>query len=1061
MTPLFRHTVVRPRRARPTGLAVTACAALLAAATGPLAPGTASAAPATPASPASPASPQETVVPAALRSTYTSASLYAAGTLTGADGAGSQGYFHRLEGYSGLVWSRYDGGAPVSVPKPDGTYYTSATGSDVLAYRYTDHVDLWDATDGSTRTVRLPEGQGVLAVYGTTVVSYHSSTAEDGTATRVMHLLTSGPDGTTADVPVVGAPQDEVLGQPLGADATGVLFRSGKADGTHRMVLVDRETGLVQGWTQPLPSGYYRAKISSGHIVVYSTTASTVLVLPRSDVSATPVEVALDSGFAKPGQELALVGDWLVYRPGAVTALRATPMAGGDSVTVLTGSDTGLVAAPDGSALAIGRTSAALDDRGVQHIRSGDGTAPAVTTVRALPRPPVPIEGLTLSQGRLVDAETATGRRTPYVRNVAVTGAPDYGERSLLHPGTSVVMDDCPVTDPGCAAVLDVGDGRIAWLERRSTGTDLLRINGPGTYDYYDRGVPAGGRITDVSVKYLIHTTADKQTVYPLTGGGSPLTRTPTAAAVWADLLWTPGATPGSVSALDLVRRKTVETVDTGAGCAPQELQAVGRRLYWSCGPDGPAGVYDRTTKTSVAVPSGEALLGDGYVVTHDRQAGRLNLTTVDSGPATTRVIGELPDTGTSQRHVRWTVDRYSGNVAYVDAQERVHLVPSGVTSSQPLTTLWEEGTTLVDAEWPADRAGMRGTAAFDGVFSKPIASWTFVARDRNTGRVVDRLQGTDARGRLDVQWTGMDPAKQYRTPLPNGRYTWELTAAPADGQGPALHRLGTVTLHGGLPVRRDHAGYGMQPDAVADLLTLDSHGALTFQQGNGAGKFSGTTPGRGWSTSVTAVPFGDLNKDKCNDVLVRMADGSLRAYRPPCGQPLTPSAAHRTLSGGTGWKAYDVLTAPGDLTGDGLTDLLARKASTGDMHLFAAKTDGTLAAGKKIASGWSSYTKVAGAGDLNGDGLGDVLARYKDGTLYRFYGTKGGLSKTRVKLFSKWGASYNAVVGVGDITSDGKPDLVARDTSGTLWRQNGDGRGSFGAPTKITTGWKAYKGVF
>jgi hypothetical protein len=234
--------------------------------------------------------------------------------------------------------------------------------------------------------------------------------------------------------------------------------------------------------------------------------------------------------------------------------------------------------------------------------------------------------------------------------------------------------------------------------------------------------------------------------------------------------------------------------------------------------------------------------------VTHDRPAGELDLTTVDTGTAATRAIGELPDTGVSQRHVRWTVDRYSGNAAYVDGQERVHLVPVGTTTTQSLTTLWEQHATSVDATWPADRAGMIGTAVFDGTFSKPVASWTLVVRDKNTGRVVDQRQGGEIRGRLDVQWTGMDPAKQYKAPLPNGLYTWELTANPADTQGPELRRSGSVRLYDAQPVRRDYAGFGAQPDAIADLLTLDAHGTLAFQQGNGAGKFSGATSGKRWS---------------------------------------------------------------------------------------------------------------------------------------------------------------------------------------------------------------------
>jgi hypothetical protein len=37
----------------------------------------------------------------------------------------------------------------------------------------------------------------------------------------------------------------------------------------------------------------------------------------------------------------------------------------------------------------------------------------------------------------------------------------------------------------------------------------------------------------------------------------------------------------------------------------------------------------------------------------------------------------------------------------------------------------------------------------------------------------------------------------------------------------------------------------------------------------------------------------------------------------------------------------------------------------------------------------------------------------------------------------------------------------VARDTAGNLWRQGGDGKGSFGARVKIGSGWQGYKGLF
>jgi hypothetical protein len=173
---------------------------------------------------------------------------------------------------------------------------------------------------------------------------------------------------------------------------------------------------------------------------------------------------------------------------------------------------------------------------------------------------------------------------------------------------------------------------------------------------------------------------------------------------------------------------------------------------------------------------------------------------------------------------------------------------------------------------------------------------------------------------------------------------------------------------------------------------------------------------------------------------------------------PYRSCASHTSL--GTGWNAYNVLTAPGDLTGDGRTDLLARKASTGDVWLFANDGAGKLRAGVKSRS-WPAYKKIVGAGDLNGDGFGEVLALDKAGTLWRYDGTGSGQVKERVKVFSNWGASYNVIVGVGDITGDGRSDLVERDTAGNLYRNAGDGRGSFGSRVRIASGWQGYKGVF
>ncbi|MFI9150667.1 FG-GAP repeat domain-containing protein [Streptomyces sp. NPDC053367] len=989
--------------------------------------------------------PQERVVPATLRDTNLGAQLYYADAYMGMNGAGPEGVFHQMEGAGGLLWTRYADGRSFETPVKDGAT-VSATGSDVLAYRYSDRrVDLWNAADGTTRTFRMPEGRGWAGAYGNTVVGTSGVTGPDGTVTRVYHLLDVAEDGTVTDTEVGGLPEGMKLRVPRGADASDVMFDA-TLDGTPRVVAIDRATGRVKGWSGPLPStAYAEVELSPEYVLVFSDTEDTkLLVLPRNDLSATPVEVDL-AGLSPRNwvNDLAVVGDWLVHDfTGQITA---KPIAGGDAVPLMAQGRMDMSSVSNGTAVAIGRTGA--DDWGIQRIHEGPDGRPVVSQVKALPEPPAEIRGLSLDQGRLVVRDDSERLRcSAFGRTVAVTGTPEFGERSEFVRGTS----SCPAQD---VRLFGTADGRVAWLESDGSN-NLLRVDGPADRDPWERSVPAGGAIADVSGQYVLHTTPTTTYVYRIGDPGNPVATHPAgAAALSGDMLWAAGPIPGNVT---LFRLGTAGSGRIGldVDCTPTELQALGRYLYWTC--DGKAGVYDRTARKSVPVPTGEAKLGDGYVVTHDKQAGTLVLTAVAGGTPESRVIGELPDTGVSQRDVRWTVDEAGANAAYVDDREQVHLVPSGVPQ-QPLRPLG-----------PARSASYVEPHEFDAVpdtlttvlLSKPSSGWDLTVRNRATGKVyTDGMQGGPARGELSVGWHGDDPARTGDAFVPSGTYDWTLTVTPADGVGGPLTVVGSVRLLHGDAVRHDHVGSDGLPDGNADLLGVDSAGRLNFLRGTGRGTFSVKEPGGVWSASTVAVPFGDLNGDRCNDVLVRMNDGSLRGYRVKCGLAPSPSMTYRNL--GTGWNAHNVLTSPGDLTGDKRADLLARRASTGDLYLYAAKSDGTLAPAKKVASGWGIYTKVVGAGDLTGDGVGDVLARDRAGNLWRYDGTGTGTLKGRVKVAANWGATYNAVVGVGDITGDGKNDLVARDTAGNLYRQAGTGRGTFAARVKIGTGWQGYKGLF
>lgn len=106
-----------------------------------------------------------------------------------------------------------------------------------------------------------------------------------------------------------------------------------------------------------------------------------------------------------------------------------------------------------------------------------------------------------------------------------------------------------------------------------------------------------------------------------------------------------------------------------------------------------------------------------------------------------------------------------------------------------------------------------------------------------------------------------------------------------------------------------------------------------------------------------------------------------------------------------------------------------------------------------------SHITMIVAAGDLNSDRKPDVLARDSAGTMWFYPGNGRGGLLTRVLVGGGWNG-MTAVVGSGDMNSDGKADVLARDTSGTLWLYPGNGGGRLLARIKVGTGWNVMTAV-
>jgi hypothetical protein len=161
------------------------------------------------------------------------------------------------------------------------------------------------------------------------------------------------------------------------------------------------------------------------------------------------------------------------------------------------------------------------------------------------------------------------------------------------------------------------------------------------------------------------------------------------------------------------------------------------------------------------------------------------------------------------------------------------------------------------------------------------------------------------------------------------------------------------------------------------------------------------------------------------------------------------------------GANDYD-LAAVGDISGGGIGDVVTINRNDLCLYRWNGNPDGNFVAPQRVGCGWGPYAgSIAGAGDLNGDGVGDLVAvNANDNCLYLWkgiYGPGGGLSNAQV-VGCGWGPYRSFITGVGDVTRDGKADLVAvnGDTGClNLWR--GTGTGGFETAKVVGCGWDPY----
>jgi Zn-dependent metalloprotease len=240
--------------------------------------------------------------------------------------------------------------------------------------------------------------------------------------------------------------------------------------------------------------------------------------------------------------------------------------------------------------------------------------------------------------------------------------------------------------------------------------------------------------------------------------------------------------------------------------------------------------------------------------------------------------------------------------------------------------------------------------------------------------------------------------------------------------------------------------------DASTDLVARDAAGTLWLYPGNGLGSYLARRQiGTGWNIMTAIVTPGDVTGDGNGDIFARDTAGRLWLYP---GNGASGVSARRLI--GSGWASYTITNAA-DLNGAGRPDLLARDTA-GVLWLYPFSGNAgsaVIGARTRISSGWNGYT-IRGPGDLSGDGRADILARDAAGSLWLYRGTGTGGVAARTLVGHGW-AGMNALVTPGNWDRTGGNDTLARDSAGSLWLYPGNNAGALWGRRLIGGGWNSY----
>jgi hypothetical protein len=279
------------------------------------------------------------------------------------------------------------------------------------------------------------------------------------------------------------------------------------------------------------------------------------------------------------------------------------------------------------------------------------------------------------------------------------------------------------------------------------------------------------------------------------------------------------------------------------------------------------------------------------------------------------------------------------------------------------------------------------------------------------------------------------------------------VAAAPASSEIAVFVGKGDGTFTAGTPIADANAPTSvaladMNADGALDVVVAEGSGTNeTVYLGSGAAPIAfgaGTSAASGLASGVVAVATGDFDGTGTTGFVVGIDSGADVAPIKNSGGASPTYSAYALLAASAA-PTSSASVVLGNFHKNGKLDVVAA-SDAGAPDLFAGNNDGTFAAAATVGTGLKVVSLAVG--DFDRDGCLDLVGcdNASASSIVVFLNSKATPGTFTTAAATSTGAAYSSGIAVGDVDGDGISDVVTANADGTVSILIGKGDGTFKA---------------